>query len=326
MSLKINKLISKYNYNSGSTSRIKYIVIHFVGATGGAEANCKYFAGGYRGASAHYFVGFDGEIWQSVEDKNIAWAVGAKSYKHASCRNSNSISIEMCVKKKSGMGEKGWYFKDATVDATVELTKYLMEKYNVPANNVIRHYDVTGKICPAPYYYNNTEHTWTKFKAALTSTKTESSSSSTSSSSTTASSTSSTKKALIKKGQTWLNKFCNAGLTVDGVVGSATKKAVNKALQIALNKSNNAGLTVDGVIGSKSKTAYKNISIKKGKKSYIVTFVEIALYIKGYDPNGVETPGQYGSGLEKAIKSFKKTNSLTINGTINKALIDTLIK
>jgi N-acetyl-anhydromuramyl-L-alanine amidase AmpD len=59
---KINRLISGYNHNQGSISRIKYIVIHYVGALGGAKENCQYYAGGNRNASAHYFVGFDGEI------------------------------------------------------------------------------------------------------------------------------------------------------------------------------------------------------------------------------------------------------------------------
>ena len=163
----INKLISGYNHNAGDVSRIKYIVIHYTGALGDAKANCNYFAGGNRNASAHYFVGYDGAIWQSVEDKNVAWHCGAKSYKHAECRNANSIGIEMCVRKKStasmGATDKDWYFEDATVEAAAELTRYLMDKYNVPASHVIRHYDVTGKICPNPYAYNTTAHTWEEF-------------------------------------------------------------------------------------------------------------------------------------------------------------------
>lgn len=168
---KINKLISGYNHNAGKTSRIKYIVIHYVGALGGAKANCQYYAGGNRNASAHYFVGFDGEIWQSVEDANIAWHCGASSYKHAECRNANSIGIELCVRKKNtaslGATDKDWYFEDATVEAAAELTRYLMDKYNVPAPHVIRHYDVTGKICPNPYVYNTTSHTWDEFKQLI---------------------------------------------------------------------------------------------------------------------------------------------------------------
>lgn len=167
----INRMISGYNFNKGSISRIKYIVIHYVGALGGAEANCKYYAGGDRSASAHYFVGFNGEIWQSVEDANIAWHCGASSYKHEECRNANSIGIELCVRKKNtaslGATDKDWYFEDATVEAAAELTRYLMDKYGVPADHVIRHYDVTGKICPNPYVYNTTSHTWDEFRKKI---------------------------------------------------------------------------------------------------------------------------------------------------------------
>lgn len=169
----INKLISNYNHNKGNTSRIKYIVIHYTGALGGAQANCNYFAGNSRNASAHYFVGYNGEIWQSVEDANIAWHCGASIYKHAECRNANSVGIEMCARKKStntmNATDKDWYFENKTVEAAAELVRYLMEKYNVPAENVIRHYDVTGKICPNPYVYNATTHTWDEFKKKISS-------------------------------------------------------------------------------------------------------------------------------------------------------------
>lgn len=167
--MKINKLLTAYNHNAGTVDRIKYIVIHYVGALGGAEANCKYYASQYIGASAHYYVGFSGEIWQSVEDKNIAWHCGAKKYVHPECRNLNSIGIEMCVCNKGSKADtsRDWYFEDATVQAAIALTKELMAKYGIDANYVIRHYDVTGKICPNPYVYNHTDHTWKNFKAAL---------------------------------------------------------------------------------------------------------------------------------------------------------------
>lgn len=167
--MEVHKLLTPYNYSDGQIDRIKYIVIHYVGALGGAEANCKYYASQYIGASAHYFVGFSGEIWQSVEDKDIAWHCGAKSYIHLECRNSNSLGIEFCVRNNGSQSEtsRDWYFEDATVKAATQLTKELMKRYNVPADHVIRHYDVTGKICPNPYVYNHTKHTWNDFKASL---------------------------------------------------------------------------------------------------------------------------------------------------------------
>lgn len=167
--MQINKLLTPYNHNVGTADRIKWIVIHYVGALGGAEANCKWYAGADRGASAHYFVDFDGSVWQSVEEKNVAWHCGAKKYVHSECRNGNSLGIEMCVRNKGSQAadSKDWYFEDGTVQSAIALTKALMAKYNVPADHVIRHYDVTGKICPNPFVYNHTQHTWDAFKAAL---------------------------------------------------------------------------------------------------------------------------------------------------------------
>ena len=162
--MEINKLLTTINLRKGaSTNRIKYIVIHYVGATGGAEANCKYYASGYIGASAHYFVGHEGEVWQSVEDKDIAWHCGASRYKHPYCRNDNSIGIEMCCRKN--LSNNTWYFEEETVKSTIELVKMLMKKYNIPIDNVIRHYDVTGKTCPEPYVRDAAA--WQTFKAHL---------------------------------------------------------------------------------------------------------------------------------------------------------------
>jgi hypothetical protein len=168
--MEIHQLLTPYNYGNGQVDRIKYIVIHYVGALGGAEANCKYYASQYIGASAHYFVGFSGEIWQSVEDKNIAWHCGAKKYVHPECRNGNSLGVELCVRNNGSQADnsRDWYFEDATVQAAKALTKDLMAKYKVSADRVIRHHDVTGKICPNPFVYNHTQHTWEAFKAALT--------------------------------------------------------------------------------------------------------------------------------------------------------------
>lgn len=119
----------------------------------------------------HTICRFRRRIWQCVEDQNIAWHCGASSYKHPECRNANSIGIEMCVRKKNaaslGATDKDWYFERATIQSAIELTRYLMKKYNIPADHVIRHYDVTGKICPNPYVYNTGTYTWDAFKKAI---------------------------------------------------------------------------------------------------------------------------------------------------------------
>lgn len=160
--MEINQLLTTYNLNKSTNREIKYLVIHYVGALGGAQANCKYYASRYIGASAHYFVGHSGEIWQSVLDEHTAWHCGAKTYYHSDCRNSNSIGIEMCVRKTA---DGTWYFEQETIDSTIALVKELMAKYNIPIENVLRHYDITHKICPQPYVKD--ENAWRDFKNKL---------------------------------------------------------------------------------------------------------------------------------------------------------------
>ena len=242
--MEIHRMISSYNYTPGSTSRIKYIVIHYVGALGGAKANCEYYGGGNRGASAHYYVDFDGSVWQSVEDKNIAWHCGASSYVHPECRNANSLGIEMCVRKRDtshlNASDKDWYFEDATVKAAAQLVKMLMEKYGVEADHVIRHHDVTGKICPNPFVYNTGSHTWTEFKQLIGassgqpsgggsspggSTSGGSSSGGSASGGSSSGGQTSGRSEIIKAGQIHANNFCGANIAADGIRGSATKKA-----------------------------------------------------------------------------------------------------
>ena len=149
-------LANKANYGSTrNTSTIKYIVIHYTGNDGDTdEGNGKYFKNNVVKASAHYFVD-DDSITRSVPDNYVAWSVGGSKYASCSttgggkcygkCTNANSISIEICDDVKNGVV----YPSAKTIQNALDLAKMLMEKYNVPADNVIRHFDVTGKICPA---------------------------------------------------------------------------------------------------------------------------------------------------------------------------------
>ena len=145
--LPIQKKLSLVNRTIAQNRNKKYIVIHYVGAVSTAKNNVEYFYKVDRQASAHYFVD-DNEIWQCVDDSNIAKHCGANKYYHADCRNKNSIGVEMCCKKDA---KGNLYMTDKTIKNTQELVLYLMEKYGIDSEHVIRHYDVTHKICPAPF-------------------------------------------------------------------------------------------------------------------------------------------------------------------------------
>lgn len=165
--LNIQTKLTPYNFtDKNSLARIKYIVVHYVGAVSTAKDNAIYFASKYVGASAHYVVD-EKSIWQLVNDDDASWHCGGglQGSKYHSfyqkCTNSNSIGIEMCVKKNSN----GWYFEPETVKNTIDLVQYLMAKYNIPKENVIRHADVTGKMCPEPYSYSEAhDRAWKEFK------------------------------------------------------------------------------------------------------------------------------------------------------------------
>ena len=166
------RLSNRANYGSQRMlSKIKYIVIHYTANDGDSdEGNGNYFANNIIKASAHYFVDGD-SVTQSVPDDYVAWSVGDKKYSNCNktgggkfygqCNNTNSISIEMCDEVKNGKSD----FSAATIENTIELTKILMKKYGVDISRVIRHFDVSGKPCPAPYVDNAK---WKEFKNMIT--------------------------------------------------------------------------------------------------------------------------------------------------------------
>lgn len=148
----------------------KFIAIHYLGVVG---QNNKVEAGGY---GAHYYIYWDGTIYQAAKHDAILWQVGTGGYytqKHPEARNSNTIGIELCVKcdgNASNPSDPYWYFTEETQEACVQLVKKLMQDLGIPASHVLRHYDIVNKHCPAPYVNNNkykTSWTWEEFKARI---------------------------------------------------------------------------------------------------------------------------------------------------------------
>lgn len=146
------------NYATPRGHAIDYLVIHYTGSGVGkdtARSNAIYYANNSIEQSAHYFVD-ENEIVQSVREGDRAFHAGDKPM------NDRSIGIEMC----SRLDAKGqWYIPNVTVSRTAELARELMQKYNIPLDHVIRHFDVNGKSCPEPFVRNPSE--WLAFKALL---------------------------------------------------------------------------------------------------------------------------------------------------------------
>lgn len=181
MQIRLNKAFKTHN-TSQRWGKIVYLVIHYVGAIGGAEANVNYYnKPTTTNASADFFVGHNGEVWQYNPDpkKRYCWAVGGSKYKnggglfYGKATNKNTIHIEMCVKNSTSnmsANSPGWFITEKTLKATIELTKHLMAEHGIPAENVIRHFDVNGKPCPGVVGWNpltGSDAAWKSFHAAI---------------------------------------------------------------------------------------------------------------------------------------------------------------
>lgn len=165
-------IAARKNYGGRRTAKdIKYIVFHYTGNDGDSdEANARFFRENIRNASAHFFVD-DDSVTQSVPEDFVAYSVGGEKYPscdrtgggkwHGKCTNKNSISIELCDTRRNGKFD----FTEETLENAVALCQLLLKKYNIPAENIIRHFDVVGKICPAPFV--NDEKAWEEFKERI---------------------------------------------------------------------------------------------------------------------------------------------------------------
>lgn len=154
-------LCNRKSYGGLRASPVRYIVVHYTAGNGDTAAgNGQYFSRVPQQASAHWFVD-DEEAVASVPEKYVAWHCGAVNYVHPECRNANSIGVELCSRIDS-LGK--YYFTPRTLENATELVRELMHRYDIPVERVLRHYDVTGKVCPAPLVEAGP---WEAFREAL---------------------------------------------------------------------------------------------------------------------------------------------------------------
>lgn len=149
-----------------------YLAIHFTaGSTSKAgTAQNVYHTFVSRSASADFAVD-DRDMVQFNPDitNYYCWAVGDAKYKYSNggslygkATNKNTISIEVCsscapatTTALSAANHQGWYFTDAALNNAVVLAKIIMKRYNIPLDRVVRHYDISGKLCPGVLGWND---------------------------------------------------------------------------------------------------------------------------------------------------------------------------
>lgn len=134
-----------HSRNGKQLDTVNNIVIHYVGNPNtSAKNNRDYFANMGTNVNAHFVVGLQGEIIQCIP-----------LYERSSAsnhRNKDTISIEVC--HPDTIGE----FNAQTKASLVKLTAWLCDVCELSEKDVIRHYDITGKLCPV--YYVKNENKW----------------------------------------------------------------------------------------------------------------------------------------------------------------------
>ena len=145
--------VSGYARPGTALKEVKSIFVHYTANPGTSAAqNRSYFENlritKERAASAHFIIGYEGEIINCIPTSEKAYAVIG--------RNDDSISIECCYKDENGI------FTEETYESLVTLLAWLLDAYELESKDILRHYDAGGKLCPL--YYVEHENAWEQLK------------------------------------------------------------------------------------------------------------------------------------------------------------------
>lgn len=146
--------VNDYSRPGTKVNRIKSIFVHYTANPGtSAQQNRSYFANlaetQERSASAHFIIGYEGEILQCIPLEEQAYGVKT--------RNDDSLSIECCYLNEDGE------FTQETYDTLIHTLAWLIQEYDLTTEDILRHYDCGGKKCPL--YYVENPYAWEKLLA-----------------------------------------------------------------------------------------------------------------------------------------------------------------
>ena len=188
---KIRRLTSEHN-TSRRFGSVEYIAIHYTAGfedgPGKARDNAEFYAQTEIAASADFFVDRGGIVqYNPAPERRYCWAVGGTSKPDKSqgggslwnkARNSNTVSIELCSRYDEPVdlnnlplpNDPHYKLAPETVQMGAELAAYLLAEFMLPADRLIRHFDVTGKLCPGVVGWNEASGSvrkWQEFQAAV---------------------------------------------------------------------------------------------------------------------------------------------------------------
>lgn len=307
------------NTRPGTRMTPRYLTIHetdnpSVGATALAHAKLQE-RGNSRQASWHLTVD-DKECYQSIPFNEIAWAAGDGG---KGTGNTQSIHLEICV------NADGDYKK--AVQNAVEVSKHVIETFNIPISNVVQHNRWSGKNCPSIMRSGRTGITWNSFIDMLSGAKSNPTpivSQPTNPQPTSSLLKKENKGEQVKQLQ---QKLVSLGYSLpkygcDGDFGQETLDQV-----LAFQRDH--GLVVDGIVGQNTWSALNSANpkqvvqptpkpvveslplLRKGDKGQAVKDMQSLLNNYGY---GLVIDGDFGNNSDAALRDFQKNNGLTVDG------------
>lgn len=129
------KRVPSPNCAVGVGRTVDTIVLH--NTAGSLSGSLARFQDPKAQVSAHYVVDRNGDVYQVVDEKNVAWHAGNRDV------NLRSIGIEIVAYN----GALGMTNEQET--AVVALVKGLVKKYGVRRDNIIPHRKVRATACPS---------------------------------------------------------------------------------------------------------------------------------------------------------------------------------
>lgn len=300
------------NYMSRNGWKPDMIVLHVCEGT--FEGSVSWLCNKASETSSHYVTGKNGELEQLVDLDKAAWCNGTSSkegaeydYRRSTNRlvrerktNANyyTISIENeGYSYKDGYGE----LTEAQYQTVLKLCKELISKYNIPVDreHIVGHYEIAPKEkpnCPGPKFQ------WDRLMNDLKGTNV------------TPAKPQEVKGIVADIQRGYNSKWGSilGTIDVDNSAGPDTKKHLVMALQYEMNVQYGCKLDRDGSFGPLTKSCFKNL--KKGVRGNITWLCQARLYIKGYDPNGLDHI--FGNGMEACVKRYQKDKGLYVDGIL----------
>ena len=284
---------SLYSWKSPYTMKPTRIVVHNTANDASADNEIKYMlrdkSNGVQ-VSYHYAVD-DKEIVQGLPENRNGWHAGdGKNGKG----NREGIAIEICYSKSGG--DRFIKAEQNAVDLIVDILK----RYGWGIDKVTKHQDYMNKYCP----HRTLDMGWDRFLNMVREKMGQPTTSTNESNSVTV--------LNIQKG--YNSKFGSTLGTIaeDNSAGPDTRKHIIMALQYEMNKQYGSNLAIDGSFGPATKKAFYDLT--QGVYGNITWLCQAMLYIKGYNPNGLDC--SYGPGMKACVTQYQKDKGLKVDGIL----------